>query len=469
MTFEFDGSDLVLTIGQDGDEVRLVGQMESMADGVEEIRFADGTVFTAVDINEQFVATQITDGDDEVFGTGAGDVIHARAGDDYVSGGFGDDALFGDEGDDELWGDDGFNVLDGGEGNDLLYGNFELGDAFLIRGNFGADEIGNFSSSSDVIVFESAIFASFQDMLDASEQSGDDVLITVDAERSILLDWTSIEDLQPTSFVFADAIVVGSDRHEELQGDTGADAIYGMGGRDVLLGQDGDDVMFGGAGDDIMLGGAGDDRLDGGDGTNVLDGGAGDDVLTGAWGEVDIFVLGSDIGHDEITNFEPFQYDENENRLTLDIIRVDRAVFASFDDLVAAAEQDGYDTVIHIDADHTLRIDWMYVEDLDADNFEFVTPDIYGTTGADLLTGTAQGETIRGLGGDDAITGDGGDDTILGGAGTDTASFSAIATTTTSATARRRARSRSWTRATARPTAATRCARSSCSRSPTGP
>jgi Ca2+-binding RTX toxin-like protein len=85
---------------------------------VQQMRFADGTVWGFSDIMARFFAG--TDGADTLRGTVAADVIHGAAGHDALYGGAGDDQLYGDAGDDQLIGGEGHDTLDGGAGNDRL-------------------------------------------------------------------------------------------------------------------------------------------------------------------------------------------------------------------------------------------------------------------------------------------------------------------------------------------------------------
>ena len=95
--------DIVLKIRGTTDQLTLLGQVSDTARRVEEVRFADGTVWTIADIRARSLAP--TSGDD---------VHYAGATAATLEGGAGNDTLYGSpEGD----------VLDGGSGDDLLAGN----------------------------------------------------------------------------------------------------------------------------------------------------------------------------------------------------------------------------------------------------------------------------------------------------------------------------------------------------------
>jgi hypothetical protein len=73
-----------------------------------------------------------------LYGTSAGDTIHAGAGNQIVYGNQGDDFLYGDDGDDELYGQEGSDTLNGGAGNDRL-GWGGGGGLDTLTGGSGAD------------------------------------------------------------------------------------------------------------------------------------------------------------------------------------------------------------------------------------------------------------------------------------------------------------------------------------------
>jgi len=69
-----------------------------------------------------------------------------------------------------------------------------------------------------------------------------------------------------------------------VNGEAGADRLFGQGGADILGGGDGGDRLFGQGGSDTVSGGAGGDRVVGGTGRDVLAGGEGRDLLNGGKG-----------------------------------------------------------------------------------------------------------------------------------------------------------------------------------------
>jgi hypothetical protein len=82
----------------------------------------------------------------------------------------------------------------------------------------------------------------------------------------------------------------------------GANSLNGDEGADILFGQNGADRLDGAAGNDLLCGGNGPDTLSSGAGDDTLDGGRGPDRLTGGQG-ADRFVGGA--GKDLATDFSP--------------------------------------------------------------------------------------------------------------------------------------------------------------------
>jgi Ca2+-binding RTX toxin-like protein len=103
--------------------------------------------------------------------------------------------------------------------------------------------------------------------------------------------------------------VHGGNGADQVLGGQGADQVFGDDGDDPMVnGNLGDDTVHGGAGADSVYGGQGDDRLFGDDGDDYLSGDLGSDTLTGGNG-ADTFHLGSNGGHDYVTDFNAAQGD----------------------------------------------------------------------------------------------------------------------------------------------------------------
>lgn len=111
-------------------------------------------------------------------GTRRDDEIRGRGGNDSLTGLAGDDRLRGDEGNDTLDGGAGRDRLRGDKGNDLLTGGADE-DRFIFNRQGGNDIVTDYQDEADRIDVTNFDFASFQDVLDRSEQVGANVVITL--------------------------------------------------------------------------------------------------------------------------------------------------------------------------------------------------------------------------------------------------------------------------------------------------
>ncbi|MBY5403439.1 M10 family metallopeptidase [Rhizobium leguminosarum] len=97
------------------------------------------------------------------------------------------------------------NTLMGGAGNDMLIGGM-LDDVFVYSPDWGHDTITNFKASGtahDVIRIDDSVFSDWASLLAASSQSGNDTIITADADNTIILQNVMVSDLQSEGFLFA--------------------------------------------------------------------------------------------------------------------------------------------------------------------------------------------------------------------------------------------------------------------------
>ena len=196
-----------------------------------------------------------TNGNDELFGTSASDVIHAKKGDDIVFGLAGDDQIFGGTGNDSLFGGDGADQIFGGTGNDS------------VDGGSGDDEI--YSDKGDDIVDGGA---------------GNDTIYS------------------------------GSE-NDTIYGGSGDDIIDAGRQDDSVEGGLGNDTINAGHGNDIVAGGEGDDSLMGGQGFDVavFSGSITDFswvVSGGGFVVTDLNAADGDEGVDTILGFEELQFDD---------------------------------------------------------------------------------------------------------------------------------------------------------------
>ena len=140
----------------------------------------------------------------------------------------------------------------------------------------------------------------------------------------------------------------------DRDGTGGADTMSGSRFADDLDGRSGNDTLNGLAGDDRLYGGAGNDRLDGGSGTDHLWGGAG----------ADRFVFKAGNGSDWVEDFQL-------RGTAQDVVEVSKAMFGSFNALLAAAHDVGHDVAITSGTD-TLWLADIHKGQLSANDFLFV-------------------------------------------------------------------------------------------------
>jgi len=221
---------------------------------VEEIRFADGTVWDIAAIK-----TQITTGGS------AADTLYGFTSADTLNGLEGDDTLYGLDGNDTLIGSSGDDYLSGGAGSDTYL--FDLG--------WGQDSIDNYDTGTiktDVIRFAAGISVS-----DIKASRSDDALILsfigTDDNLTVAGYFSNneVNDYTVEEIRFADGTVwdIAAIKTQVMTGSSAADILYGSASADTLNGLEGDDTLYGLDGNDTLIGGPGADYLDGGFGDDV--------------------------------------------------------------------------------------------------------------------------------------------------------------------------------------------------------
>lgn len=408
--------------GADGGRITLLNQLSELFEkGVDQIVFADGTVWNKQDL--RLKALQVsTSGDDTIVGSSTRDVL---------SGGLGNDTLIGNDGDDELFGELGNDTLDGGAGADYLAGG--LGNDVYVVDNEadvttesdgeGLDEVRTALSSytltdhverlshtgsvgfvgvgndrDNVIIGgageDSLIGEAGSDTLDGGANhdylqgdDGNDTLRGSDGDDYLVGGLGADTLIGGDGFDFAgyfnatDAVTVdrvtASNSTGAAAGDTyatierfeltenHADRFVGSSAVEIVFGGGGDDTLIGNGGDDELFGQAGNDALDGGAGTDYLQGDEGDDRLMGNAGDdylnggngTDTFVFRLGSGHDTIDDFQINGGDQ-------DVIEFDQASFTNFADILNSAEEFEGNVIINISSSDSLFIRNVQLEAL---------------------------------------------------------------------------------------------------------
>ncbi len=268
---------ITLRLNATGDALTLLDWFNPNGQ-IEEIRFADGTVWDQAAVLARLETTLTgTEGDDNLYGSELADTISGLAGNDSLNGQAGNDILLGGTGDDFLNGGLGDDIYDGGTGVDNLM-DFSGSDTYRWGVGSGQDTV------SDQDVGPGTI-----DRVEVQGATPADVTITRDwgvnpnaitlrlnatGDALTLLDWFNpngqIEEIrfadgtvwdQAAVLARLETTLTGTEGDDNLYGSELADTISGLAGNDSLNGQAGNDVLDGGTGADQMFGSSGDDTF----------------------------------------------------------------------------------------------------------------------------------------------------------------------------------------------------------------
>ena len=437
---------------------------------IEQVVFADGTIWTQQTIHDKMHNITGTDKDDAIRSYDNGPVeYHGLAGNDVLVGGRGDDKLYGDDGDDRISGEEGNDLIVGGRGNDIINGFrgddtyvFNLGDGRdIIHDNYGFDilkfgegiapedisikrveknsdynlELSIKNSEDSVTV--SNYFGSFSYFSGAVNSRGgaidqvvfaDGTVWTVDIIHEMMHNITGTDKDDTIRFYDDDSV--------EYHGLAGNDVLVGGRGNDKLYGDDGNDTIYGGEGNDLLVGGKGDDELSGsrGDDTYIFNRGDGSDMISECGGidtikfgegitpdDVDVkrvYKSGSDYGYalelslkgtsDKISvkNYFGYYSYSGFHKPSPESL-IEKVVFADG----TVWTQDTINSKVH---NITGTEDSETIQAFDDDAVTY-----YGLGGNDNLYGSKSNDKLYGGAGNDRISGGEGDDLIVGGAGDD--------------------------------------------------
>jgi Ca2+-binding RTX toxin-like protein len=235
------------------------------------------------------------------------------------------ETINGNELDNLLVGRGGNDIIKGGAGNDTY--DFS-GPSSLLQGD---DQYFDTSGTDKVRV------NSFSD-INGAQHIGNDLLVTLATGSFRIVNHfagnaiETIVDTNGNSMVLATGNIGGN----------GSGIIAGGNGGETLDGRGGNDFLFGGNGSDRLIGGTGDDLLSGGNGQ-------------------DAFVFAPGFGHDTITDFA-----------ASDRLEFDGGAFQNFQQVEAASQQVGNDTIITADADSSITLQGVDLHSLHSSNFIFV-------------------------------------------------------------------------------------------------
>ncbi len=278
------GSDIVLLLNGTDDQLGLAGFFLGEAARVDQIQFADGTIW---DYSEMLARLEGVDliGTDEadylsgnvtndiLSGMGGNDSLRGRAGDDKLLGGAGSDQLDGGAGSDTLDGGIGADTMIGGSGNDL-YVVDDVGDGVTEEAGLGVDTVqssisyalganvenltlagsaainGTGNSLNNIIVGNTAanVLAGGTGNDTYVVGAGDTVVEAASAGTDIVqtdISWTLGTNLEKLVLTGTSAIDgSGNGVANTLTGNSAANILNGGAGGDTLIGGHGDDMYI---------------------------------------------------------------------------------------------------------------------------------------------------------------------------------------------------------------------------------
>lgn len=406
------GNDLVVSIYGDAGALRISSWFTGSERQVEEIRFANGTIWTAAELEGR--VGLLTEHDDSYVGSEGANTINGLGGNDTLVGNGGDDVLEGGDGDDELFGGNGSDILTGGAGNDDLQGG-QGDDTYRFSSGDGQDTL---LDKTGINTIEYAVGIAPADIVISRDGPNLYLNNSVTGDRLMMQQWFTGTPYQGLQVVFSDGTVwdqsevtamipttTGTQYDDYIVGPDSGATLTGLGGNDWLRAGSGDDILDGGAGIDTLNGGGGGDTYLFGYGSEeegIFD--------AGDAGDVDKVQLGSGIGTDDVT----FMRDSSVLYISLN---------GTGDLLTISNWFDGmpdYTIEQIVFADGTT---WGAAE---IENLIVARPgteeddEIYGGNGADNINGLGGNDNIYGGNGDDVVDGGSGDDYIEGQAGNDT-------------------------------------------------
>ncbi len=224
--------------------------------GMEQLRFADGTVWGRAELAAQ--------------------------------------ALIGSAGDDAIVSSNSDDTLDGGSGNDY-FDNLGGFDTYRFGTGDGQDTL---EDSNGRVLFKPGIGQN--DIAFTRDRNDLVATITASGDAIRIKDWLSRRQ-RIGSFDFDNgARLTANDVLSKLSLSEDEEILFGSPDADTLIGTEKDSTLYGREGNDVLLGGAGNDSLSGEAGDDTLDGGAGRDWLYGGEGQ-NTYIVAPGMGLDTVT------------------------------------------------------------------------------------------------------------------------------------------------------------------------
>ena len=276
-----DGRNLILQAGAT-DTILIYDAYQYSDTGIDEVRFSDGTVWTAA----QLITSAVPLPGLDITGDATPQFLNGSIDHDVINGGDGAETIDAGAGNDEVVAGAGDDVLNGGAGSDWLRGGAGS-DTYQFSAGSGSDGVDLWdegTSVADVIAFDATVAAGDVEISAIGQSIYDGILLKVQGSADTITLY-NIEELD--SIRFADNTVWSYQdivaqmlpwQGVNLTGDQGTD-VTGTAGWDRLEANDGiDSIISGLAGDDQLMGSFGDDSLTGGSGNDYLSGNGGSDT-----------------------------------------------------------------------------------------------------------------------------------------------------------------------------------------------
>ncbi|MEM7683452.1 MAG: calcium-binding protein, partial [Pseudomonadota bacterium] len=236
--FTKDGNDLVISVLERPDTLRIRNQFLDLDNGVERFEFIDGSFLSIADVEEQLNIEGGNRGDNEIIGN-----------------------------------PDNPNVLDGRQGDDTLVGG-SAEDTYAFGADYDFDRIIEQTDADGVI--DQVVFGASVRREDLMvSRNGDDLVIDLGNGADVLTVVGGLGSTRIEQFRFGDGSTLTLEEiiDRMLTGTEADEELIGIDGRD--------DTISGGAGSDAMLGGSGNDTYEFGygDGSDSIQDSAGIDRL----------------------------------------------------------------------------------------------------------------------------------------------------------------------------------------------
>lgn len=177
--------------------------------------------------------------------------ISGTAGKDRLSGTVGNDYIEAFGGNDTIVGSEGFDFIDAGDGTDIV--NYsQINNAITLQ---AAGEVDKGVSGLDTLVNVERVIAPIGEfnVIDASTRVPGSTTSIVVNLRTRKLKVRNIPGIGTQNFTVDNFIdVIGTDRKDEIEGNSESNILRGEGGKDVFRGSEGFDFIDGGSGTDVV-------------------------------------------------------------------------------------------------------------------------------------------------------------------------------------------------------------------------